>query len=197
MAVELGSVTLNLLTEVNVQERSRLVRHAVPGMDGDLIQTMGRPSVVVTLKGIFYGAEAIAGLQQLRDAYLAHTPLDFFTDAIGEGYFTQVLLQQLDVNQRADYPDQFDFCCEVVEYVEPPAPASANPLGALDTELLEDATAFMDDMQDTLAQVSELADLVANVPNFGNPTDRLNTLQSDVDTVQAGVSVLQGISALF
>lgn len=198
MTVELGGITLDLLTAVSVQEQARIVHHGVPGMAGDLAQTLGRPSVVVNLEGIFYGATAGENLQRLRSAHLAHEPIDFFTAAIGEGYFTQVLIADLAVAQRANYPDQFDFRCQVVEYVEPPVPVVASPLGALDTEILGDAAAFMDDVQGALEQVSDLTDLVANVPDFGNPTENLNQMLTEYnDVIGGGISTLQNLRSLF
>ncbi|NET34770.1 MAG: hypothetical protein F6K19_22550 [Cyanothece sp. SIO1E1] len=198
MTVELGGITLNLLTEISVREQTRIVHHGVPGLSGDLAQALGRPSVMVAMQGIFYGETAEADLQRLRDAYLGQEPLDFFTATIGEGYFTQVLITKLDTAQRVNYPDQFDFKCEVVEYVEPPEPVAVAALGNLDADLLGDATAFMDDVQNAVAQVSELTDLIANVPDFGNPTEPLNRILDEyTGTVGGGLSTLEAIRNLF
>src|SRR4051812_36706082 len=118
MSIELGSTTLSQLTHIEVNEAMRVVRHAVPGMSGELSQVLGRPSVTVRFHGIFYGADAATELGDLRTAYLAGEPVDFFTEAVGEGYFVQVLITHMQVAQRAGYLDQFDFACEVMEYVE-------------------------------------------------------------------------------
>ncbi len=152
MAVELGGISLEKLTEVAVGESARIVRHAVPGMSGDLTQTLGRPSVEVTLRGVFYGTGAAASLEELRQAFLERRPVDFFSDAVGEGYFAQVLISALEVRQRAGFPGQFDFACRVVEYVEPLAPVPADPLAALDAELALEAASFLDQVQDALEQ---------------------------------------------
>ena len=198
MAVELAGITLQHLTEVSVQERARIVQHVVPGMKGDLAQTLGRPSVEVYFRGIFYGENAVEDLNQLRNAYLENNPVDFFTEAVGEGYFTQVLISKLRVSQRAGFPDQFDFACEVVEYVEPPEPVTVDPLSALDTELLDEATAFVDDVQNALEQVSQLTDLIANIPSFGNPTERLpQMLDNYSSVVNGGITTLTSIHDLF
>src|SRR5947209_18033339 len=102
MAVEVGKISLEKLTQVSVEERARVVHHAVPGLKGDLAQMMGRPSVQVTLHGIFYGDEAADRLKDLRKLYLEGEPVDFFADAVGEGYFAQVIISRLDVTQRAN-----------------------------------------------------------------------------------------------
>jgi len=198
MTVELGGITLEHLTQVSVEERARLVQYAVPGMGGDLAQMLGRASVVVLFQGIFYGENAVDDLNQLRGAYLEHKPVDFFTEAVGEGYFTQVLISKLMISQHAGLPDQFDFSCEVVEYVEPPEPVVVDPFGALDAGLLDEASAFIDDVQNALEQVSQLTDLIANIPSFGNPTERLPKMLSDYQgSVSGAESLFSSIKELF
>ena len=179
MAVRVGNIELEKLTRVAVRERARIVHHDVPGLEGELAQTLGRSSVEVVLDGIFYGAEAMDKLSALRALHLEFKPVDFFADAIGEGYFTQVLISRLDLTQRAGELDQFNFTCEVVEYVEPPEPAVTGGLPGLDTGLLDEAAGFMDDVQNAIEQVSQLADLIANVPSFGDPTGQLPQMTGD------------------
>jgi hypothetical protein len=198
MAVELGTTSLEHLTRVEVSERQRFVSHTVPGLKGDLAQALGRPSVAVRLEGMFYGPTAAQDLGALRTAYLAGEPVDFFAEAVGEGYFAQVLITQIQVSQRAGYLDQFDYACEVLEYVEPPAPAPADLLASLDTDLLGEAGAFMDDVQNALAEVSSITDLIANVPSFADPTTRLPGMLDLFTTASSGgTGVLTTVRDLF
>ncbi len=172
MTVELGALSIRHLTTVSVDERADLVHHRVPGAHGDVVQWLGRPSVRVRFEGIVYGPEAGTGLDELRSAFLAGEPLEFYTEAVGEGYFSEVLVARLDVSQRVDYPAQFDFRCEVVEYVEPPEPPT-DPLAALDAPLRDEAVAAVDRMQDSLDEVSRLTELMTGTPEFAVPTERL------------------------
>jgi hypothetical protein len=198
MPVELAGVNLAHLTHVAVSEHARVVRHPVPGMNGDLAQALGRPSVEVHFRGIFYGPTAAEELDRLRSAHKAREPVDFFTESVGEGYFTQVLIARLQVCQRAGYLDQFDFACDVVEYVVPPEPSLIDPLTALEGDLLGEATAFMDDVQNALDQVSQLADLLAAVPSFGDPTTRLPSMLGEfTSAIGGGTAVLTSIRDLF
>ncbi len=185
MAVELGGIVLDHLTQVSVRERARIAHHDVPGLNGNLAQTLGRLSVEVSLRGLFYGTSAVEELNRLRSVYFGQEPVDFFTESVGEGYFTQVLISRLEVSQRAGYLDQFDFVCDVTEYVEPPEPAVADPLAALDTDLLDEAASFVDDMQNGLEQVSQLTDLL-NIPAFGNPVEALPGMASAYEQIAAG-----------
>jgi tetrahydromethanopterin S-methyltransferase subunit B len=198
MAVELGSVRLEHLTHVSVSERARIVRHPVPGMRGDIVQALGRPAVEVRLRGIFYGPHAAAELKQLRDAHLAHTPVDFFAEAVGEGYFAQVLITHLEVAQRAGALDQFDFACAVVEYVAVPTPAVADLLAAPSSLLLTEATSFVDDVQRGLDQVQRLSDLFSRLPTFGDPTERLRLMLSDYKSATGdGDAALRALGGMF
>jgi hypothetical protein len=198
MAVRIGSIDIDKLTQVSVRERARLSRYSVPGFKGDFIQTFGRPSVEVSLSGIFYGAKAFDDLAQLRALHLENKPVDFFADAIGEGYFTQVLISRLDLMQRAGEPEQFNFICEVVEYVEPPEPALTETGLGLDAGLLDEAGAFMDDVQNSLAEVSQLVDLVSNFPSFGNPVGRLAEMPAEYgEDVGGALNTLSTLRDLF
>lgn len=198
MPVELAGISLEHLTHVSVKEQARIVHHPVPGMSGDLAQILGRSAVEVYFHGIFYGETAVDDLHRLRNAYLQHQPVDFFTEAVGEGYFSRVLISRLEISQRASFPSQFDFICQVMEYVEPPEPAIADPFGDLNTDLLGEATAFIDDVQNALEQVSQLTDLIANFPNFGNPTVKLPEISSEfLGLAGDGIASLSSIRSIF
>lgn len=199
MAVELGSLTLEKLTHVGVRERARVAYHAVPGLAGDLTQTLGRSSVEAELCGICYGPTGAADLAALRQVYLEQRPVDFFADAVGAGYFSQVLISRLDVRQRAGALDEFEFSCAVIEYVEPPEPIAPDPFGALDAGILEEAGAFIDDVQNAIEGVADLVNTLANLPSFGDPTSRLRDLPSGYQSLVTGtgVSTLTEIRNLF
>jgi hypothetical protein len=198
MAVELAKTSLANLTEVEVRERARVAIHPVPGLSGDLSQTLGRSSVEVALRGIFYGPDAADKLGQLRAVYLAGKPVDFFADAVGEGYFSQVLVTRLDIAQCAGELDQFTFACELIEYVVPPEPAAPSLLPGIDAGLLDEAAGFMDDVQNAIEEVSQLADLLGSIPSFGNPTERLKQMPEQFETLSGGAAtLLGGIRGLF
>jgi hypothetical protein len=197
MALELAGIPLDKLIKVEVRERARFARHAVPGFSGELTQNLGRPGVAVAFQGIFYGADAPDKLKELREKYLAREPVDFLCEAIGEGYFTQVVIEGLQVVQRAGFVDQFDYACEVAEYVPPPPPAVSNPLGAIDTSILEEAAGMMDDIQNAIGQVADLANLLAGAADYGNPTTRLpGMLTSFTEAAGGATTTLSSIAKL-
>lgn len=111
-------ISLDKLTQVTVEERLRVANHAVPGMDGDVAQVMGRSSSQLTLEGVFFGEKGADSLGDLRTLYLRGEPLYFHAGAVGEGYFGKVLITGLQIFQTASGPDEFRYRCHLVEYVE-------------------------------------------------------------------------------
>jgi hypothetical protein len=197
MALEIAGVVLDKLVSVDVSEGARFVRHAVPGQSGDYAQALGRPSVQIRVRGIFYGDAAADDLKTLRGHLLGREPVDFLCEVTGEGYFSQVLVDSLDVGQRAGRPDEFDFECALSEYLPPPPPPAASPFGDIDTGLLAEAASLMDDVQNGLAAVSGLTDLLSGAADFANPTTRLpGMLDAVTGATGSGAGALAAIGNL-
>jgi hypothetical protein len=202
--VELAGVALAHLTSIATAERARSVRHPVPGMSGDFLQTLGRPSVDLVLRGAFFGPTAADDLRRLRAAQVAVQPVHVLVQAVDASDlvqtlgFSQVLIAELTVEQRAGLADQFDYTCTLVEYVEPPQPAAPDVFGAIDADLADQADGLVDAAQNTLAQVSGLTALFAAVPNFADPTQELPGMLTPFTTATpGGLDALSGIRDLF
>jgi hypothetical protein len=197
MALEIAGVTLDKLISIEASEVARYVRHPVPGMNGELSQEMGRPSVRIALRGIFYGADAIAQLEVLRGHLLSRTPVDFVCEMTGSGYVAQVLVDRFDVAERAGQPNEFEYQCLVTEYVPPPPPPSSSLLGDLDLGIIDEAASMMDDFQNALAQLESLGNLLGGASDFGNPVTRLPAmLESFSSAASGGTSAIGGIEEL-
>ncbi|MFL9458434.1 hypothetical protein AB0758_46505 [Tolypothrix bouteillei VB521301_2] len=138
-------------------------------------------------------------MKKLRNAYLQNKPVDFFTAAVGEGYFTQVLISKLDVYQRAGYLNQFDFICEVIESPELKQPAgNESQLKDVDEELKNEATTSINDVQNSSTKVSEIKDLWNSNPNFANPTTKLNSLLDDFSQIFGeGKNIIEKVQNIF
>jgi hypothetical protein len=197
MALELAGIVLDKLVSIEATEGARFVRHVVPGLNGEYLQDLGRPGVRIRIYGIFYGDTASDDLKTLRGHLLDRQPIDFLCELTGQGYFTQVVVNDLNVSQRAGQPDQFDFTCVVTEYVPPPAPPAAYPVADLDAGILGEASSLMDDAQNALAQVAGLANLLSGAADFGNPTTRLPSMLDSFTSAAGGAaSVLSEIGSL-
>lgn len=194
MALEIAGVALEKLVSIEATEVARFARHAVPGMDGELSQEMGRPSVRIAVRGIFYGADAFAQLETLRGNLLDRTPVDFVCELTGSGYVAQVVVDRFDVAQRAGYPDEFEYTCVVTEYVPPPPPPTSSLLDDLDLSIIDEAASMLDDFQNALAELESLTSLLSGASDFANPVTRLPAMLESFSSVAGGgSSVVSGI----
>lgn len=194
MAIELANIQLNKVHRVETLEQAALIPHHVPGLEGNLVQALGRNSVRLGIEGIFYGATAISDLEALREIYKQREPVDFLAEIVGQAYFGQVILEQFEVQQRAGEPDQFNYRLTIAEYVEPPQP-QAPTLGVpdVDTAILDEAQNFMDSVSGALAAIDLLS-----VPDFADPTPPLRGALDQVKTSLDGLSsVATGLQDLF
>jgi hypothetical protein len=171
VAVELGSVSLEHLVEVEILEGTRLARHQVPALEGDLVQQLGRASVELLVTGSLYGVEAGSQLAALRDAGRSGDPLDLLANAASDGYVAKVVVAGLNVSERVGRPDCFDYTIHLVEHVEPPAAPALDPLAAIDSDIAGEAASYLDDVQDAVGLVSELTALT-QIAGFGDPTTK-------------------------
>lgn len=182
MPIEIAGIELARIHRIATVERADFAKHRVPGLEGDLVQDLGRESVAVRIEGIFYGEDAGEKLENLRDAYKNREPVDFLADIVGDAYFSQVVITQMDVWQRAEEPEQFSYVLLVHEYVPPPQPATAFAEGLSDVNLgvLDDALGFMDALA--------LPDLLS-APNISDPT---LPLAGAMEGLESAISPLGG-----
>ena len=178
MPIEIAGITLSRIHKIATLEKADFVRHRIPGLEGDIVQDMGRGSVRLEVEGIYYGTEAGEDLEALRDVYKAREAVDFLAEIVGEAYFAQVILENLEVRQLAGEPDQFSYRLVVAEYVEPPEPEIASP-SLVDASILDDALAFADAI--------ELPGLLS-LPEITDPLEPLGGL------VDGAVTALDPIS---
>jgi hypothetical protein len=185
MAVQLGPVSLEHLTGIDVHDRARLARHAVPMLAGDLVQQVGRPSVDFVLDGSLLGSQAADELASLRDVLRGGDPVDLLADVAGDGYVARVVVAGLDVRQCAGDVERFDYRLRLVEYVEPPAAPALGALPVIDADLAAEAAGYLDDVQDGLAAVSQLVSLT-QLAGFGDPTTKAPKMLDDYRAAGGG-----------
>ena len=137
MPIEIDGIKFPRVHRVVTSEQAAFVQHRIPGLDGNLVQNMGRNSVRLQIDGIFYGPTASDSLDKLRGVHLKREPVDFIADVIGSAYAGKVTLDHLDVTQAAHEPDQFSYTLIVSEYIEPPKTDTG--LGALNDKIALDA----------------------------------------------------------
>lgn len=123
----LGELELPLAQCIDVEDAQGLVRHAVPGLDGDYFQRTGRRAARVAVTGVVTGPEAREGLEALRDRLRGAQPVDFVADVATATRVTRVLVERLDVRELAGRPERFEYAFVLREFVPPPPPVTEVP----------------------------------------------------------------------
>lgn len=191
MTVELAGIKLKKVHKISTIEQAALVYHRVPGREGNLVQNLGRDSVQLQIEGIFYGATAKRDLEKLRSVYKQRQPVDFLAEITGQAYFGQVILDQFQVDQSAQYPNQFSYILIVSEYaVSPKSAEIATDIADVDANILAEAENFMD--------IATLPDLLGSVPEINNPIQPLSNALADVEKATKTLSTAtEGLKTLF
>lgn len=190
MAIELGGIQLNRVHRIVTLEHADWVTHRLPGLDGSLVQDLGRDTVRLQINGIFYGAAASQDLDALRKIYKNREPVDFVAEIVGGAYFSQVILEQFEVWQQADAPAEFGYQLAIAEYVPPPSPPLAS-LPKINQAIATDAA--------NLLNVDALADALqmGSLPEITNPVAPLKTALDPVKSATANLdSITQGLKML-
>ena len=190
MPIEIGGIQLNRVHRLATLEQAALVAHRIPGLEGSVVQNMGRASVQLQVEGIFYGATAKDDLEALRALYKNREPVDFLAEIVGEAYFSQVVITRFEVLEAAGNPDEFSYMLHIMEYVEPPEPEAASDFAAVDASILDDAQNFM--------EAATLPDLLGSIPNITNPLAPLESAMDGVEEAMSGLGSVTGhLQSLF
>lgn len=179
MPIEIAGISLPRIHRITTREQADFISHRVPGLEGNVVQDIGRHSVRLHIEGIFYGTKAKDDLESLRDVYKSREPVDFLADVVGQAYFSQIIVETLEVRQAAHEPDQFSYRLTIAEYVPPPQPAAGFEVPDIDSLLELEALDFLDMIQ--------LPDLLS-VPGFSDPTGPLQSILDSVGSTLEGLT---------
>ena len=139
----LADIELPLVQEINTLEKRVLAEHKPPGMDGSLLQNLGRRPFRLALWGVATGEGASGLIEELEDKYRAGLPLPFTADIVADARLEQVVIQDLRVQELAGKPERFSYVLTLREYLEPVEPEDPS---LIEPDILEDALDLMDDL---------------------------------------------------
>lgn len=190
MAIELAGIQLKRVHHIETVEQSNFVYHRVPGMQGNVVQDLGRDSVRLQLHGIFYGETAQDSLEKLRDVYKKREAVDFLADVVGQAYFSQVIVERFEVVQSAQDPDQFSYVLTIAEI--PLARQAALAPVNVDANIQAEAANFL-----TVATLPDALQMGA-FPEITNPIEPLMGAIAPVEeALQPLNSATESLRALF
>lgn len=111
---------LRSVYNLSVNEKRSIVEHKIPGMEGGILQDLGRDPIWISFDGIIYGETAKEDLEKIRARYKAGMPVLFSSDITGAAEVTQVLIEELHVGDRGGTANRYEYSIALREYLEPP-----------------------------------------------------------------------------
>lgn len=123
----LGSLELQQVERLTIDEDLVLAHHQVVALEGDFLQELGRRSSRLTLGGVTTGAGAGEHLEDLRVAFRTVEPVDFTADISTATRIDQVLIEEMTVRELAGKPERFEYALTLRQYTPPPPEETEEP----------------------------------------------------------------------
>lgn len=176
----LDDLELPHVQEIATAERRVLAEHKPPGMDGSLLQNLGRQPTRLVLWGVAAGPDAREFVDQLQAKFRARRPLPFSADIVTDAEIDTMLIEDLQWQELAGKPERFAYALTLRDFITPVEPADAL---AVDTSVLADARSLMEglipgldiglDFVSGLERfVGPLTDILARLRQFGDDVER-------------------------
>jgi len=170
----LDDLELPEVQEIATAERRVLAEHKLPGMEGSLLQNLGRRPTRLVLWGIAGGPDAAEFVEKLEAKFRAGQPVPFAADIIADAEIDTMLIENLQLQELAGKPERFAYALTLRDHTTPLEPSDAP---ALDTDILGEAQSLMDalvpglDLGLSFASglerfVAPLGDLLARLQQF-------------------------------
>jgi hypothetical protein len=167
----LDDLALPQVQEIAVTERRTLAEHKPPGMDGSLLQNMGRRPTRLAMWGIASGPDAQGFIEKLNGKFHDGKSIPFTADIVADSKIDKVFIDNLRVQDLAGKPQRYAYVLTLREFIEPIA---AQDTSLVDNSILDDAKNLMDGMLPGLTTgLDFVTGLERFVTSFGSLLTRL------------------------
>ena len=189
----LGGWEVPHIESIRSSERRFFAELAVPGRAGSLYQDMNTAPMRIAIAGSLYTDEKRDQfLEEVRAKFQAGEPVTFVADILTATEVQYVIIEVLYFDESAAHPDETSYYIALRE--SPPPPPPPDPLGGLDTGLLDQAGDFLD----TVTGALDVIDALGSVPDLADPTPPLANALTGVTTAVSGLDEALGpLTAIF
>jgi hypothetical protein len=178
----LGDWEIPRIQSIQSLEKRNFVELDIPGRVGSLFQDMNTGPTRVEICGSLYGDETHNEfLEELRGKFREGEPLTFVGDIVTATEVQYVIIETLQFEENGLKPDQLDYYIILKE--SPPPPPPPDPLGGIDTDLLDQAGDFLDSVTGALDVINS----IGSVPDLSDPTDDLTSALDGVTSATSGL----------
>jgi hypothetical protein len=180
----LDDLELVQVQEIGTYDRRVLAEHKPPGMEGSLLQNLGRRPVRLSLWGVATGEEAMQFIEKLQEKFRAGAPVDFIADIIADAEIEKMVIDDLQMQDLAGKPDRYAYVLTLREFIEPKEPEDT---AVLDASILEDAAGLIDDLVNGLDAAQAFASgLEQFTSSLTDIMARLQQFRQDVEKAKGG-----------
>jgi hypothetical protein len=173
----IGDWEIPRIQAIQSLEHRSFVELEIPGRVGSLFQDMNTKPTRIGIWGSLYGDETRNEfLEELRGKFGEGEPVTFVADIVTATEIQYVIIETLNMAENADQADQMDYFIVLQE--SPPPPAPSDPLGGIDSDLLDQADGFLDSATAAL----DVIDTLGSVPDLGNPVEPLSGLMDEFES---------------
>ena len=178
----LGDWEIPRIQSIKSLEKRNFVELDIPGRVGSLFQDMNTGPTRVAICGSLYGNETRNEfLEELRGKFREGEPMTFVGDIVTATEVQYVIIETLQFEENGLKPDQLDYYIILKE--SPPPPPPPDPLGGIDTDLLDQAGDFLDSVTGALYVINS----IGSVPDLSDPTDDLTSALDGVTDATSGL----------
>ena len=151
----LDDLELPQVQEIATHDRRVLAEHKPPGMEGSLLQNMGREPGQIALWGVATGPEVLEFVEQLDGKFKAGDPVAFTADIVADAEIEQMVIDDLHWQELAGKPERQAYVLTLREFIEPVEPEDAS---GLDLDILDDALNIIDSLTVGLEALEQLSE---------------------------------------
>jgi hypothetical protein len=179
----LGDWEVPRIATIETLERRDFAELEVPGRRGNLFQDLDARPTRIAVRGSLFGDEARdAFLEEVRGKFRAGEPLTFVADITTATDIQYVLVETMHFTETGAAPDETGYLIVLTE--SPPPPPPPDPLGGIDTSLLDQAGSFLD----SIAGALDALDMLGGIPDLSDPTPPLRGILDGVSSALEGLA---------
>ena len=150
----LGDWEIPRIHNIQSLENRRFVELDIPARVGSLFQDMNSGPTRIQISGSLYGDETRNEfLETLRGKFNEGESVTFVGDIVTATEVQYVIIESLHFEESGLSPDQMKYLIVLKE--SPPPPPPPDPLGGLDTDLLDQASGLLDSVSGAMDRSEE------------------------------------------
>lgn len=171
----LDDLELPLVQEVSTFDRRMVTELKPPGMNGSLLQNLGRRPTCVLLWGVATGDESRQFMEKMNQKFKAGAPLPFIADITSDSAIENVLIDDLRFQEVAGKTDRFAYVLTLRQHQVPVEP---EVVSAVDTSLLDEALEQVQGLVEGLDAARAFAEGLSRfIPQLGGFLTRLQQIR--------------------